>query len=75
MSGQTATPKMTASKAHWTAITAAVTSALLAWSGATEFDPEGFAGDVSNALTLVAAILIQGAVAWLTTFYKRNRLK
>ena len=75
MSDHTLTPKMTASKAHWTAITTAVTSALLAWTGATQFDPEAFAGDVSNALTLIAAILVQAGVAWLTTFYKRNRLK
>ena len=75
MTAQKEMPAMTASKAHWTAITAAITSAFLAWIGATEFDPKGFSEDVSSALTLLAAVLIQAGVAWLTTFYKRNRPK
>lgn len=70
-----ATPNMTADKAHWTAVATAVTSVVLALLGVTGVDVEGFTEDATAALSLVAAAAVQAAVAWLTTYYKRNKLK
>ncbi len=67
--------KMTADKAHWTAVATALTSIVLAMSGATGINVEGFASDVKQLLTLIAAIGIQAGVAWATTYYKRNHPK
>lgn len=68
-------PAMTVDKAHWTAIATALTSIVLALAGATGASVEGFASDVKQLLTLVAAIAIQAGVAWATTYFKRNRPK
>lgn len=69
------TPAQTSHKATWTAVATAVTSVVLALAGVTEVDVEGFSGELSAALTIVAAAAIQAAVAWATTYYKRNYIK
>lgn len=69
------TPPMTADKAHWTAIATALTSVVLALSGVTDFDIDSLSQDTTKAFSLVAAMAVQAAVAWVTVFYKRNYLK
>lgn len=69
------TPPMTADKAHWTAVATAMTSVILYFTGVMQVDEAGFSSSLGEALTLIAAVLVQGAVAWLTAFYKRNHLK
>ncbi len=70
-----ATPAMTSHKATWTAIATALTSVVLALSGVTEVNVEGFSEQLTNALALGAAAAVQGVVAWATAYYKRNYLK
>lgn len=69
------TPPMTADKAHWTAVATALTSVILYLSGVMQADEAGFASSLGEALTLIAAVAVQAAVAWTTTYYKRNHVK
>lgn len=69
------TPAMTSHKATWSSVINPLVMAVLVLSGALPGSIEDATGDLTEALTLIAALAIQAAVAWATVYYKRNFLK
>ena len=69
------TPAQTSHKAVWTAIASAFVSVVMMLAGVIPVNVDAFSSDLTEAVTLVAAVAAQAAVAGGTAYFKRNYLK
>jgi hypothetical protein len=66
---------MTSHKAIWTAVASALVSIILMAAGVIPVDLKVFTEDLTTALSLTAAVIVQALASGGTAYFKRNYLK